>query len=141
MDPPMWAIGDGHQERVAGVDQPVLADLADQRVDRIMGVQNAFRPACGARGVEDHPHGVGVERRQARRARSPRRAATDTAVWSPGVAAHHHDLGRRGHRGGDPVQHRDVVVLPELAGTKIMRLSASSRMNAARGPAGTAGSG
>ena len=102
------------QKLVAGLDQPVIAELADQCVDRIMAVQNAFRPACGARGVEDHPHRVGVRAAGIASPSREFRSSSDAyAVWSPVVAAHHHDLGRRVHLGGDPVQHRGVVVLAE----------------------------
>ena len=69
-----------HEERVAVGHQPVLADLADQRVDRIMGVQNTLRPPGRAGGVEDHAHRVGIQHGQHRcgvRASNSARTACD----------------------------------------------------------------
>lgn len=100
-----------HQECVAGIDRPVVTDLADQRMYRIMGVQNTFRAAGGAGGIEDHPHRIGIQGRK-----TPGRSAQHAAVrgvptGSPrcGAAQHHH-LRRRTHRGRHAVQHRRVVV-------------------------------
>ena len=53
------------QENVAVINQPVVAELRNEGVDRIMGVQNALRPACGAGRVEDHAYGVRIQYRQA----------------------------------------------------------------------------
>ena len=54
----------GHQERVAGLDQPVLSRSAGSGRGSNYGCAERLWGAGGARGVEDHPHGVRVERRQ-----------------------------------------------------------------------------
>jgi len=53
-----WARG---QEFVALLDEPMVANLADQRIDRVMTVHDTLRAASRTRCVEDHPDGVGVE--------------------------------------------------------------------------------
>ena len=123
-------VGDGrrNQERVARIDVPVVADLADQRVYRIMAVQNAFRAASGAGRVEDHPHGIGIQRGQLAASGSCSSSARIRRVRA-GFAAQHHHLGGRAHRGGHAFEHRRVVMAAELAaGTKIIAASTSSRM-------------
>ena len=104
-----------HQEPVAGVDQPVIAKLADQRVDRVMAVQNTFRATRGARGVEDHPHGGRVQCRHLLARPTPARAARRTRCGRRARRV------RRRSRAASPScavtrsSHREIVVLPELA--------------------------
>ena len=105
MLPPMWAIGDGTRNRSPGSHLPVLAELGNQCVHRVMAVQNAFRAAGGARRVENHPHRIRIQRGQPgwrRLGRGQRRAA-----------AYQDNRGGVCHPRDDPGQHRRVVVSPE----------------------------
>ena len=52
------------QESVAALDQPMLAQLADQGVDRIVTVQHALWAPRRTRRVQDHSDGVGIRQRQ-----------------------------------------------------------------------------
>ena len=85
------------QEHVAVINQPVVADLRDQCVDRIMAC--AERPSAGlwcptCRGSSARRPGSSTGRPVA-----PVSVNSDAyGVWRPGVAPHHHYLGRRGHR-------------------------------------------
>ena len=99
------------QKPVAIGDQPVLADLADQGMDRIMSVKNAFRPSRGAGRIEDHSHAVRIQHRQGGRGRFGQEVCVRRVIG--GVTAQHDDLRRRGHLRGDPLQHGGVVVAAE----------------------------
>lgn len=77
------------QEPVAVCHQPVLADLADQRVNRIMRVQNALGPSGRTGGVEDHAHRVGIQHRQHR----GRLGLEHRGVRRMAVTADDHDQG------------------------------------------------
>src|SRR4030081_391288 len=52
------------QEFVAPLDEPVIADLADQCMDRVMTMQDTLRAASRTRCVENHPDCVGVDSRK-----------------------------------------------------------------------------
>ena len=93
------------QEPVAGLHLPVVAELGDQRVHRVMAVQNAFRPTGGPRRVEDHPHRVGIQRRAARLPARLRRRQTSATVARTTTTS-----GGYSSCGDDPGQHRRVVV-------------------------------
>ena len=111
----------GDQERVAGIDRPVLADLTDQGVYRIMRVQDTFRTARGARRVEDHPYGIGIQCRESRGIRRSadqvRVAGMRTGLPRFGAAQHDH-LRRPVHRGRHALEHRRVVVAAVLVGNE-----------------------
>ena len=83
----------GHQKAVARLDQPVRADLADQRVERIVRVEHAFGPPGGAAGIHHHAHLVGIERRQRDLAGILEQPLERREP--PRLAAHHHHFGRR----------------------------------------------
>ncbi len=106
--------GGGHQEPVAGLDAPVPADLADQGVDRVMAVQNTFGSSGGARGVEDHPHRIGVQHGPVDRLATGQRL--EARLPGRRRTAHHHDLRGRGHVRGHAGQHRGVVMAAEVGG-------------------------
>ena len=95
-----------HQKPITGSHLPIVADLADQRVHRVMAVQDSFRAAGGSRCVKDHPHRIGIQRRQLHRRRVRRRQRR--------AAADHDNLGRRIHFADHPIQHLRVVVRAEM---------------------------
>ncbi len=104
----------GNQELVAGVDAPVIRDLGDERMDRIVRVENALGPSGGARGVHDHPDRIRVE--FARGCCAVDVEQVRVGAVGAGVVAHHHDLRRGVHRGRHAAQHGGVVMAAEGAG-------------------------
>ncbi len=104
--------GGGHQEPVGRLDVPVVAELTDECVQRVMRVQNTFGPTRGSRGVHDHPDVGGVQGRQ----RHHRVRGEQRLVRGVTRPADDDDLRWIGEVGDHPVQHAGVVVATELAG-------------------------
>src|SRR6185503_9891915 len=52
------------EKRVAPLDQPMPAQLADQSMDRVLGVQHTLRSSGRPRCVQHEPHGIRLDRWQ-----------------------------------------------------------------------------
>ena len=123
----MCAIGEGTRNVSPGSIRQCSPIWRISAWSELWRVQNALGPAGGAGGVHDHPHRVGIERRQ-RRGRRRRRTGRRTrcggrrrrAPRRPRAASH-----RRRSRGRASRRSRGRG---SRAGTKIIRLSASARM-------------
>ena len=107
------ADGGRHQKAVAPFDQPMAADLADQRVDAVMAVENALWPSGGAAGIHDHANIVGIDGWE-------RRVGDFCQQVGKGdvracLAAQDDDGGRAVQRRGDAREHGGIV-MPAKAG-------------------------
>ena len=78
-----------------------------------MAVENTFRAARGARGVEDHPYRVRVEDGHLIDVRTLLEQGRVRGVAAV-LTSHHDDFGRRVHLRSDTIGHREIVMLPEL---------------------------
>src|SRR4030095_10880013 len=52
-----------NEERVALLDQPMPAQLADQRMDRVLGVEHSLRSSGRPRCVQHEPHRIRLDAR------------------------------------------------------------------------------
>ena len=106
-----------HKKRVPRLDQPMLAELADQRVDRVVRMKHTFGPASRARGEHHHSDRVGIEYGQLAPnvpILNQRYVGRVRAYFTPQNDHVWRSLKLR----RDPAQHRSVVKLAKAGWSK-----------------------
>ena len=104
------------QKGVARLHEPVLTDLPQQCMQRIMAVQHTLGSSCCAGSVHQHPDIVGRHRRRNRRSIFTEQTGIFRQFASE--PANNHDFGRCIHSRDHSTQHIGIIIAPKLVRNK-----------------------